>query len=176
MTQATRKFLHDIVASCLNLTGDKVIWRNQDAPKQANPIVTLFVYSVDGQALPDFIPNGTPGKVDLHVPTDAVLEVQMFDKKGTFPVDKLEGLVRTLETPAVVEQCSASGVAFFDAEPVLDITALLPNSQQYEPRAAVDLHFRYTEVTTADVGIIETVEVDGETDGNPLDFSVSAND
>lgn len=176
MTQAMRKFLHDVVASCLNLAGNKVIWRNQDAPKQANPIVTLFLYSKNGQAMPDFIPNGTPGRVDLHVPTDAVLEVQMFDKKGEFPSDKLEGLVRALETPSVTERCVAAGVAFFDAEPVLDITALLPNNQQYEPRAAVDLHIRYTEVTTAEVDIIETVEIDGETDGKALDFSVSVKD
>lgn len=176
MTPEARAFLHDIVASCLSLSGDRVIWRNQDAPKQANPIVTLFAYSLDGQAMPDIRYVGDIGKVNLYVPTDAVLEVQMFDKKGQFPVDKLEHLVRLLETPNVVEQCATAGIAFFDFEPVQDITALLPNSQQYEPRAAVDIHFRYTAVTTADTYIIDTVEVEGDTDGRKLEFTVSARD
>lgn len=174
MTQEIRKFLNDIVASCLGLSEDRVIWRNQGAPKQANPIVVLFVYSVDGQAMPDFMPIDKDGVSEMHVPTDAVLEVQMFDKKGQFPVDKLERLVRMLETPDIVEQCAANGIAFFDSEPVQDVTALLPNSQQYEPRAAVDLRFRYTSVTAANVGIIDTVEVDGTVGGRELAFSVSA--
>lgn len=176
MTQEQRKFLHDIVASCLGLTGNRVIWRNQDAPKQDNPIVALFVYSVDGQALPEFLPVNEEGISEMRVPTDAVLEVQMFDKKGQFPVDKLETLVRLLETPNVVEMCATAGIAFFDSEMVQDVTALLPNSQQYEPRAAVDLYFRYTASTPANVGIIDTVNIEGETDGRELVFSVSSND
>ena len=176
MTKEMRKFLHDVIASILGLQGNRVLWRNQDGFKLENPVVTLFVYSQQGQAMPDFMPVDAKGNAELKVPTDAVLEVQMFDKKGEFPADKLETLVRKLETPEIVDLCFNAGVAFFNAEAVQDMTDLLPNSQQYEPRAAVDLHFRYTEVTEAQVGIIETVNVDGETDGRQLVFSVSASD
>ena len=175
MTQEIRKFLHDIIAECLDLSGSQVIWQNQGAPQAPNPVVILFIYSARGQAMADVLPINSQGKSVLKVPTDAVLQVQYFDKKGQFPVDKLEDLVRLLETPEVVEQCAAAGVAFFNAEDVLDVAALLPNSQQYEPRASVDLHFRYTAEVSAKVGIIDTVNVDGETDGRQLAFSVSAN-
>ncbi len=173
MDKTMRKFLHDVVAEILDLEGNRVIWRNQDAPKMPNPIVALFVYSLDGQAMPDYRPSKEEGKALVYVPTDAVLEVQMFDKRGEFPVDKLENLVRTLETPDYVDLCSQNGVAFFDSEPIQDVTALLSNEQQFEPRAAVDLHFRYTEITTAHVGEIRTVNVNGKTDERALDFSVS---
>lgn len=173
MDKTMRKFLHDTVAEILGLDGNRVIWRNQDAPKMPNPIVALFVYSLEGQAMPNYRPSKDAGKALIYVPTDAVLEVQMFDKRGEFPVDKLETLVRTLEAPDYVDLCSQNGVAFFDSEPIQDVTTLLENGQQYEPRAAVDLHFRYTAVTTAHVGEIRTVNVNGKTDERALDFSVS---
>lgn len=174
MTQEIRKFLHDIIASCLGLSGNQVIWQNQGGPQPNNPVVTLFVYSNRGQAMAEAMPVDEKGESVLKVPTDAVLQVQYFDKKGQFPVDKLENLVRLLEAPNIVEQCATAGVAFFDSEDVLDVAALLPNQQQYEPRASVDLHFRYTAEVSANVNIIDTVNVEGETDGRELVFSVSS--
>lgn len=174
MTREVRKFLHDIVASCLGLSGNQVIWQNQGSPQPANPVVILFVYSAHGQAMADIMPTDANGKTVLKVPTDAVLQVQYFDKKGQFPVDKLENLVRLLEAPDIVAQCATAGIAFFNAEDVLDVAALLPNQQQYEPRASVDLHFRYTATTDVNSYIIDTINVEGETDGRELVFSVSA--
>ena len=176
MTKKMRKFLHDIVASILGLKGNQVLWRNQDGVKLENPVVTLFVYSKKGQAMPEFRPGKQAGTADMYVPTDAVLEVQMFDKKGEFPADKLEMLVRKLETPEVVDLCTAAGVAFFNAEAVQDVTALLPNTQQYEPRAAVDLNFRYTEITTAVVGEVEQVDISGSVGDGEMSFSTGDND
>lgn len=172
MTKEMRKAIHDIIARVLKLEGKRVIWRNQDGIKIANPVVTLFVYSKQAQAMAEFRQGSEEGTKAVYVPTDAVLEVQMFDQRGEFPSDKLEYLVRCLELPDVVEECTKAGIVFFDSEPVQDVTVLLPNSQQYEPRAAVDLHIRYAEVMTANVGAIEEVGINGTVGERTLSFSV----
>jgi hypothetical protein len=66
----------------------------------------------------------------------------------------------------------ANGVAFLYADDVQDLTNLLGNQQQYEPRAAVDLHLRYTAQVLDDVGIIDTVDIHGETPKD-MDWSVT---
>jgi hypothetical protein len=113
--------------------------------------------------------------MDLRTPTAFVLEVQYYGKKGTFPVDIVSDLARYLERPTVVDSCMANGVAFLYADPVQDLTGLLGNEQQFEPRAAVDLHFRYTAEVIDNPGYIDTVEIHGETPED-LDFTVSAVD
>lgn len=66
-----------------------------------------------------------------------------------------------------------AGVAYLYADPVQDLTDLLGNSQQYEPRAAVDLHMRYTAQVMDNVGIIKDVEIHGETP-KPMDWTVES--
>lgn len=158
-----RKFLHDKIAELLGLAGSSVVWANQTAPKTAVPLVTLRSYSEDAEAMADHLRTDEDGIIDLRTPTAFVLEVQYYGKKGTFPVDIVSDLVRYLERPTVVDSCMANGVAFLYADPVQNLTGLLGNDQQFEPRAAVDLHFRYTAQVFDDVGVIEDVEVHGET-------------
>ena len=162
MRQATRKFLHDMIAELLDLPGQKVIWANQDGVRQAVPLVTLMSYAERSEAMAEQRFTVTPGELDVRTPTGFVLEVQLFDKKGTFPVDTLSEFIRHLERPTIVDRFFAAGVAFLYADPVQDVTALLGNDQQYEPRAAVDLHCRFTSSVTDDVSYIETVEISGE--------------
>jgi hypothetical protein len=45
---------------------------------------------------------------------------------------------------------------------VQDLTGLLENDQQFEPRAAVDLHCRYTSQIIDDPGYIEEVDAEIE--------------
>ena len=175
MKQEIRKFLHDEIADLLELSGSKVIWNRQDGYKQAVPLVTLMAYSEQGEAMAEILPTGHPGKLNLKTPTGFVLEVQYFGAKGTFPTDILSDLARQWSRPTVLDKSQLAGVAFLYADPVQDLTGLLGNDQQYEPRAAVDLHFRYTAEVIDNPGYIDTVEVHGETPKN-LDFTVSAVD
>jgi hypothetical protein len=81
--------------------------------------------------------------------------------------------VRALEKPTVVDAFMGAGVAFLYADPVQDLTDLLGNEQQYEPRAAVDLHCRYTSQVIDNVGVIDTVEIHGETPQD-MDWTVNS--
>lgn len=161
MRQAARKFLHDVIAELLGIPGKKVIWANQDGVRQAVPLVTLMSYAERGEAMAEQRFTTTPGEIDLRTPTAFVLEVQLFDKKGTFPVDTMSELIRHLERPTIVDRFMSAGVAYLYADPVQDVTALLGNDQQYEPRAAVDLHLRYTSQVIDNPGWIEEVDIDG---------------
>ena len=156
MRQPIRKFLHDIVSELLGLPGKKVIWANQVGPKQADPLVTLRAYSEQAEAMAEQRLTRTPGEIDLRTPTEFVLEVQYFG--GAFPVDGLSLLVRQLERPTIVDRFLQAGVAFLYADVVQDLTGLLENDQQFEPRAAVDIHFRYTSQVMDGPGYIDEVD------------------
>ena len=163
MVSETRKFLHDTIANLLGLEKKSVIWNRQNGYKQATPLVTLMAYSEQGEAMADMLPTDTDGEYDLKTPTQFVLEVQYFGNKGTFPVDGLSSLVRQWDRPTVIDLTQNAGVAFLYADPIQDLTGLLGNDQQYEPRAAVDLHFRYTAIVTDEPGTFGTVNIYGET-------------
>lgn len=173
MLTTIRQFLHDEIADLLGLAGNKVIWNRQNGYKQASPLVTLMAYSEEGEAMADLLPTDTPGKFNLKTPTQFVLEVQYFGEKGTFPHDILSDLVRQWSRPTVIDKCQFAGVAFLYADPVQDLTGLLGNEQEYEPRAAVDLHFRYTAEVMDNPHYIDTVEVHGETPKD-LDWTITS--
>jgi hypothetical protein len=173
MRQTIRKFLHDTIAQIAGLNGSSVIWANQGAPKQAVPIVTLRTYAEQAESMADHRATDTVGEVDLRTPTAFVLELQYYGKRGSFPVDSVNDIVRALEKPTVVDAFMGAGVAFLYADPVQDLTDLLGNEQQYEPRAAVDLHCRYTSQVIDNVGVIDTVEIHGETPQD-MDWTVNS--
>ena len=171
MRAETRKFLHDTIADLLILEKSKVIWANQGQPKQATPLVTLKTYSEQSEAMADHMRTSTDGVIDLRTPTEFVLEVQYYG--GKYPVDIVSDMVRGLERPTIVDAFMGAGVAFLYADPVQDLTDLLGNDQQYEPRAAVDLHCRYTAQVIDNVGVIDAVGIHGETPQD-MDWTVNS--
>ena len=158
MQAAQKKFLHDLAAELLGIAGNKVVWVNQNMPRIQKPYATLHLYSQQAEVQEDLRKTGKPGIVNVLVPTTAKLEVQLFGMNGENTAGELETLIRKLELPSVVDQCFAARVAFYDAGPVQDITALL-DGQTFEPRASVDLSIRYNSMITDDVGYIEEVDI-----------------
>lgn len=161
MRQTIKTFLHDKIAALLDLPPKKVIWANQSGGRQNNPLVTLLIYSLVAEEQENKLAvDNNPTDIDLRVSTQFTLEVQYF---GGAPVDALENLTRQLERPTVVDAFFVNGAAFLYADPVQDLTGLLGNDQQFEPRAAVDLHMRYTAQTIDDPGYIDEVDAVIET-------------
>lgn len=173
MRTTIRKFLHDKIAELLGMAGSSVVWANQTAPKNITPLVTLRLFSEQAEAMADILKTDTAGVYDLRTPTAFVLEIQYYGKKGTFAADVVSDLVQQFSRPTVVDSFMAAGVAFLYADAVQDLTGLLGNDQQYEPRAAVDLHCRYTAQVFDDVGVIEAVEIHGETPQD-MDWTVES--
>jgi len=154
-----RRFLRSLMIDLLGIDAQSVYWANQSAPKGALPVATLRLYSIAQEAMTEDRGVDAADRLDLQLPQAAVLEVQIFDESGGDPVGRLETLLLKLETPTVADRCHAAGVAFFAAEPVLDITGLLADGKTYEPRAAVDLHIRFNGRIKDSPGIIEKVEI-----------------
>lgn len=154
-----RRFLRSLMIDLLGIDAQSVYWANQSAPKGALPVATLRLYSIAQEAMAEDRGVDETDRLDLQLPQAAVLEVQIFDESGGDPVGRLETLLLKLETPTVADRCHAAGVAFFAAEPVLDITGLLADGKTYEPRAAVDLHIRFNGRIKDSPGIIEKVEI-----------------
>lgn len=154
-----RRFLRSLMIDLLGIDAQSVYWANQSAPKGALPVTTLRLYSIAQEAMAEDRGVDEADRLDLQLPQAAVLEVQIFDESGGDPVGRLETLLLKLETPTVADRCHAAGVAFFAAEPVLDITGLLADGKTYEPRAAVDLHIRFNGRIKDSPGTIEKVEI-----------------
>ena len=154
-----RRFLRSLMIDLLGIDAQSVYWANQSAPKGALPVATLRLYSIGQEAMAEDRGVDEADRLDLQLPQAAVLEVQIFDESGGDPVGRLETLLLKLETPTVADRCHAAGVAFFAAEPVLDITGLLADGKTYEPRAAVDLHIRFNGRIKDSPSIIEKVEI-----------------
>lgn len=154
-----RRFLRSLMIDLLGIDAQSVYWANQSAPKGALPVATLRLYSIAQEAMTEDRGVDEADRLDLQLPQAAVLEVQIFDESGGDPVGRLEALLLKLETPTVSDRCHAAGVAFFAAEPVLDITGLLSDGKTYEPRAAVDLRVRFNGCIKDAPSVIEKVEI-----------------
>lgn len=174
MTQKDRRlFLHDLLAELLGIPKGQLVWNNQLLPRRTKPFGTLDLYSQQAEAFEEERPTDESEIHNVRTPTTAVLEVQLYDKLGEFAADKIENMVMALERPSIVDRCFLAGVAFYDAEPIVDLTSFIDGGQTPEPRAAVDLHIRYTNIQQDNVGHVAQVNLNGKTDDTPLNFSVS---
>ena len=170
-----RKFLLNLIRDEL---GINVIWANQNLPKLARPFATLRLYGSTERARAEIRPPAvTNGFRQVVTPTEAVLEVQLFGTKGTFPYDELERLVGRLSVDSVMNRCLSAGVAFYNDDGVQDISGLLDDKQTFEQRAAVDLRIRFMKVLDDDSTDVDQVEITGThldtRDDSPKTFIVN---
>lgn len=133
--------------------------------------MTLQLSGIQKVAFEELRPTCQKGVYAAVTPTEAVLTIQYFDKPGHFATDFLENLQQQLSRPSVIDICQSAGFSFFDAESVIDVTALLGNGQEFEQRASLDLYLRYASVAIDAPGDIEYVQAAGLTyqDGVPND-------
>ena len=159
MTTNEKKFIHDLIAELLGLTKSKVVWYYSNAPQPARPFATLQIFAQRGEAQEDIIPTDEKGVYNVAVPETQTLSVQLYDVKGADVCGKLALLARQLEKPTVVDKCFAAGVAFYNAESVVDLTDAVDDANAM-PRANIDFYVRTNSVITDDLSVIE------ETDAN----------
>lgn len=154
-----RTFLKDLIHDELDVP---VMWANQNVPKLALPFATLRLYGSRERAQAELrAPVIADGARQVVTPTEAILEVQLFGKKGSFPYDELEKLVGRLSVDSVMNRCLSAGVAFYNTEAVQDISGLLDDKQTFEQRAVVDFRIRYMKSLDDDSTDIEQVEISG---------------
>lgn len=159
MTTNEKKFIHDLIAELLTLEKSKVVWYYPNAPQPARPFATLQIFAQRGEAQEDIIPTATKGIYNVAVPETQTLSVQLYDVIGADVCGKLALLARQLEKPTVVDKCFAAGVAFYNAESVVDLTDAVDDANAM-PRANIDFYVRTNSVITDNLSVIE------ETDAN----------
>lgn len=161
MTTNEKTFIHDLIAELLSLAKNRVIWLYPNAPMPPRPFATLQLFAQQAEAQEDVIPTATKGVYNIAVPETQTLSVQLYDVKGADACNKLALLARQLEKPTVVDKCFAAGVAFYNAESVIDLTEAVDDANAM-PRANIDLAVRTNSVITDDLSVIEKVLADGE--------------
>ena len=165
-----RKFLVTLIQQELKVPA---VWSNQNHPKLKPPFVTLWLYGFKEKAQAETrLLNNTE---TLVTPNEAVLELQLYGREGTFPCDELENFVARLSTDSVLNECASAGVSFFDSEPVQDLTGLLDDRQTFECKAVVELHIRYMYTVEDDISSIDEVEIEGHYADVTQKFSVKRN-
>lgn len=161
MTTNEKKFIHDLIAELLTLNKSKVVWYYPNAPQPARPFATLQIFAQRGEAQEDIIPTDEKGVYNVAVPETQTLSVQLYDVKGADVCGKLALLARQLEKPTVVDKCFAAGVAFYNAESVVDLTDAVDDANAM-PRANIDFYVRTNSVITDDLSVIEETDVNAK--------------
>ena len=161
MTTNEKNFIHDLIAELLTLNKSKVVWYYPNAPQPARRFATLQIFAQRGEAQEDIIPTDEKGVYNVAVPETQTLSVQLYGVKDADVCGALALLARQLEKPTVVDKCFAAGVAFYNAESVVDLTDAVDDANAM-PRANIDFYVRANSVITDDLSAIEKVQVDGE--------------
>lgn len=161
MTTNEKNFIHDLIAELLTLNKSKVVWYYPNAPQPARPFATLQIFAQRGEAQEDIIPTDEKGVYNVAVPETQTLSVQLYGVKGADVCGALALLARQLEKPTVVDKCFAAGVAFYNAESVVDLTDAVDDANAM-PRANIDFYLRTNSVITDDLSVIEETDVNAK--------------
>lgn len=156
MTKAQIKaFVLSLIAE---LTATKCIWDKQNAPKPANPYISLNLSPERDLGNEVRRRNDGYGTLDILGRREATLSVNAF---GRGAIDICNSLWLALRRPTIVDRCMGMRIAFIRAEAPQDLTELI-DGRSWEERANLDLIVGYSIATTDDPGYITTVDVPGE--------------
>lgn len=138
-----------------NCPGCSVIFLNENAPRPAQPYVTLFLTSLN-QIGEDFTPESDiNGMVDMVGDREFTLQIQTY---GGDCITRLENLRSSLQKQTVLDTLRANGIVFVNHFGINDLTELLDS--RFEKRGAMDVLFRIGQNYTDNLGLVETIEVE----------------
>lgn len=141
------------------LTGIRCIWDYQNAPKPANPYMSLRLSPERSLGAAETRRrNDSSGVVDVVEQKEVTL---MINSYGTGTTDKLNMLWQRLQRPTIVDRCFAANIAFTRAEDTQDLTGIL-DGRNWEERANRDLIITYSGSVEDEPGYIDTVIAEGE--------------
>jgi hypothetical protein len=138
-----------------NCPGCSVIFLNENAPRPAQPYVTLFLSSLN-QIGEDYTPESDiNGMVDMVGDREFTLQIQTY---GGDCITRLENLRSSLQKQTVLDTLRANGIVFVNHFGINDLTELLDS--RFEKRGAMDVLFRIGQNYTDNLGFVETIEVE----------------
>ena len=140
------------------IIGGTVIWSDQNGPRPALPYATLRLSVIPRIGTPHYSDPDANGLQTVLAVRESIVQVQRF---GPESVAAVETFADKLALNTNLDKFSLQKIALFDVSSVTDVAQLL-NGLATEPRASVDLSIRWVSDQTDNVGLIETVAVDGE--------------
>lgn len=140
-----------------DVTADKIMWLNQDAPRPARPYVGLNVLVGPGRVGHDALTEVTPGVYDLVGVREMTCSVNVYGERADAFVDQL---MCSLEKPTVQERLATFGLAMIEQSDPTDLTALIET--RWEARSQFDVRFRVTSKTRDNVGYVQSVELENQ--------------
>ena len=160
MADFVSKKCFELLDPLLNCT---VIYAKPNAPRPQAPYATIDVISRKRLGLYDERSQGTDvdGNIDITSQKEGVITVEYF---GDDAEEALEILLDDLNRQSIRDKMTINMFQISRMGQVKDLTGLFA-SVNYEPRATVDLHFRYSTTIKDNVGIIETPIIESEFSG-----------
>lgn len=161
----------DIYALVHPLIGGTLIWMDQNAPRPALPYTAMKIMSVryvngDWKSAPDG--NGIQ---TVKGDREFTLNIQRYQSYGADSVtEKLQVIVDKLRLETIIDKFQAKKLVAFDTGAVSDISALLDKTQ-IEKRATLDVFMRYKSSLTDNVGIVETVDIEGDDNSGAPEYN-----
>ncbi len=152
------------------IMGGTMIWADQSAPRPQLPYSTLRLGSITEVGMEHYSDVTDLGTQTVLGVRESVLNVQRF---GADSVNAVQTFADKLRLHSNLDKFHAQEIACYDISPVTDVAQLL-NGIAIEPRASVDLNIRFASDQTDDVGVIETVVMNGEFDEEPIEMVVIA--
>lgn len=144
-----------LVQPVLGLPSNKVIWSDGNAPRPMLPFATLKTNSLrrvnnDHHGAPD----ATTGNAIVTGDRQFTLSIQYF---GSDAVSALGDFADKMQLNSIVDAFVAKKLIPFNVGAVTDVAELLGGSGgKIEPRAAVEVFFRYKSALADEVGVIES--------------------
>lgn len=140
-----------------DVTAEKIMWLNQDAPRPARPYVGLDVLVGPGRVGHDQLTEVTPGVYDLVGVRELTCSVNIYGEGSDQIADQL---LCSLEKPTAQARLATYGLAMIEQSDPSDLTALIET--RWEARTQFDVRFRVTSKTRDNVGYVEKVELENQ--------------
>lgn len=140
-----------------------VIFADENGPRPPKPYIALRVNPAS--RLPVHRgPVGVEGVQPVSAHRSAQVELQCF---GAGCMDALDALGQRLHMQAALDRAEQLDLAVTAIGPLRQVP-VLRDGTTHEPRAVLELTIGYTTTLSDEVGVIETVNITGTTDGGAL--------
>lgn len=134
-------------------SGMPVIYLYPNAPRPIVDYVSLYISTIT-QIGWDWTqdPLDDTGVTEMVGDREFTLQVQAY---GGDPMTVLQNLRTSLQKQTVLDSLRVNGIVFVNWNPINDITELVDS--RFEQRASMDVLFRIADVSTDNLGVIDTV-------------------
>lgn len=155
------------------IIGGTVVWQDQNSPRPALPYSTLKYSSLRRVKMDHYSDIDNSGNQTVSGDREFTLTIQRFQGSGNNVVSTLQSVVDKLQLQSNVDKFLAKGLAAFNANPVMDISALL-DATQIEKRAAVDIMIRYRSNLTDALPYIDTTVINADDNSSAPPYIITA--